>query len=377
MTIKTISNILALLATSALTAQTTLTGTITHNGLQRDYRLYVPAGYNPAKAAPLVFNLHGFTSNALEQEFYAGMNAVADTAGFLVCYPNGIDNSWNVGWFFGSTADDVGFLSALIDELSTRYTLDSNRIYACGMSNGGFMSYRLACELNDRIAAVASVTGSMVPAYRPQCNPGRPVAVMEIHGTADPVVPYNGLTLISLPIDTVVRFWVGNNQCALFADTTVVPDVAPNDGCTAIRIDYRNCNDNTEVALYRIQDGGHTWPGADTTIGVTNQDFDASVEIWRFFSRFRLNMPVGTEQTPGPTTVQVFPNPVSDRLYVRLPEHTGLARYAVFNSMGALVLEGSWTGDSVTITVGDLADGLYWMLVDGEHGRIGKPFVKQ
>lgn len=376
MTIKTFSTILALLATSALTAQTTLTGTITHNGLQRDYRLYVPAGYNPANAAPLVLNLHGFTSNALEQEFYAGMNAVADTAGFLVCYPNGIDNSWNVGWFFGSTADDVGFLSALIDELSTRYTLDSNRVYACGMSNGGFMSYRLACELNDRIAAVASVTGSMVPAYRPQCNPGRPVAVMEIHGTADPVVPYNGLALISLPIDTVVRFWVGNNSCALFADTTVVPDVAPNDGCTAIRIDYRNCDDNTEVALYRIQDGGHTWPGADTTIGVTNQDFDASVEIWRFFSRFRLNMPVGTEQTPGPTTVQVFPNPVSDRLYVRLPEHTGLARYAVFNSMGALVLEGSWTGDSVTITVGDLTDGLYWMLVDGAHGRVGKPFIK-
>ncbi len=226
--------------TSALIAQTT-TGTLLHDGLQRNYRLHLPTGYSADQEYPLVFNLHGFTSDALQQEFYSGMNAVADTAGFIVCYPNGVNNAWNVGWSFGSTADDVGFIENLIQELAENYGIDTTRVYSCGMSNGGFMSYRLACELNDRIAAIASVTGGMFSGYLPQCEPGRPVPILEIHGTADDVVPYDGTPNVNAPVETTVNFWADNNGCAAMPDGIPLPNTAPNDGSTAERFDYPGC----------------------------------------------------------------------------------------------------------------------------------------
>ncbi|RMF00022.1 MAG: hypothetical protein D6772_06880, partial [Bacteroidetes bacterium] len=163
--------IAALGVPDAAYSQERIIGRITHDGLEREYRLYVPAAYDGQSPWPLVFNFHGFTSNAAQQEIYSNMNTVADTAHFLVCYPEGIGNAWNVGWSFGSTADDVGFVDALIDSLSLAYELDAGRIYACGMSNGGFMSYRLACERSNRFAAIASVTGSMTRNY--DCEPTR------------------------------------------------------------------------------------------------------------------------------------------------------------------------------------------------------------
>src|SRR4030095_1043345 len=138
-----------------LEGQQTINGTITHGGLQREYILYVPSSYEPGTPAPLVLNFHGYTSNALEQMFYGDFRPIADTAGFLVVHPQGTkdmlgNNHWNVGWGT-STVDDLGFTSALIDSLSAQFDIDPNRIYSTGMSNGGFMSYKLACELSDRI----------------------------------------------------------------------------------------------------------------------------------------------------------------------------------------------------------------------------------
>ena len=151
---------LFLLLTSCLlhaVAQETIAIDLEFDGEDRDYRLRIPANFDGETALPLVFNLHGFTSNATQQELYSRMNVVADTAGFFICYANGIGAAWNVGWDFGSSADDVGFINFLIDQISAEYPILSDQIYSCGMSNGGFMSYRLACELNQRIAAVASV----------------------------------------------------------------------------------------------------------------------------------------------------------------------------------------------------------------------------
>lgn len=298
-------------------SQNTLIEKFTFDEVERDYRLFVPSGYTEGASLPLVFNLHGFTSSSLEQEFYSAMNQVADTAGFFVCYADGIARSWNVGWNFGSTADDVGFISALIDHFIETYNIDPTRVYSCGMSNGGFMSYRLACELNDRIAAVASVTGSMSPNFFPTCQPGKAVPVLEIHGTADPTVAYNGTPNVSVPIEDVIAFWVNNNQCDLTADTIEIPNTSLLDLSTADRIQFDNCSDNTKVHLIKIQNGGHTWPGAFLDIGVTNQDFKASVEIWEFFKQFQLPITsTNSEEESFSTDLKVFPNPTTGLIQI-------------------------------------------------------------
>ncbi|MCB0564106.1 MAG: T9SS type A sorting domain-containing protein [Phaeodactylibacter sp.] len=319
-----------------LAGQDVITGTLSYDGLERNYRLYIPSANTTGEALPLVFNFHGFGSNAAQQEFYSGMNMVADTAGFFVCYPNGVSNAWNVGWEFGSTADDVGFTNALIDELSGTYNIDPQRIYACGMSNGGFMSYRLACELNNKVAAIASVTGSMVPSYIGSCAPGRAVPVLEVHGTADDVVPYLGQAGLSINIDTVVYFWASNNACNLSPEIQQLPDTAPNDGSTATRIDYNDCTGGHQVSLIRINGGEHTWPGSIFDLGGTNQDINASVEIWRFFNRFTLSGTPSAAGEAGTTPrFRVYPNPTSGMLQFEGP--VGPVEVTVFNAFGQLV----------------------------------------
>ncbi len=293
-------------------AQNTLMESIMHDGKQRDYTLYFPASYaQSSEDYALVFNFHGFTSNGAQQRLYSEMDKVADTAQVIMCYPEGIDNAWNVGWNFGSMEDDVGFTSAMIDKFLSDHRVDPNKVYACGMSNGGFFSYKLACELSSKIAAVASVTGSIVPGQDEQCMPGKAVPTLEIHGTADPIVPYDGSTGVAMPIEDVVAFWVENNGCASNAELVDIPNTSTTDASTAQVQIYNDCTNETEVHFIRIEDGGHTWPGAPIVIGVTNQDFHASQYIWEFFSKFSLSETVSNVQEPGSVldAVTLYPNP--------------------------------------------------------------------
>ena len=192
---KKINTLLLILLPFLGFGQQTINETLNHGGLQRDYTLYIPSSYTPGADLPLVLNFHGYTSNAWQQSFYSNFNAVAEAEGFIVVYPDGtLDDQgtthWNVGWG-GSTVDDIGFTSALIDSISEDYSINQERVYSTGMSNGGFMSYQLACELSDRIAAIASVTGSMNIGWFNSCNPNHPIPVMEIHGDSDLTVSYN------------------------------------------------------------------------------------------------------------------------------------------------------------------------------------------
>ena len=277
--------------------QQTINESITHDGSQRDYILYVPASYSSATAVPLVFNFHGYTSNANDQMWYGDFRAISDTAGFIIVHPMGtIDNTgathWNVGWG-GSTADDIGFTSALIDSLSINYNIDANRIYSTGMSNGGFMSYHLACNLSDRIAAIASVTGSMNMGWFNSCNPNHQMPVMEIHGTVDPTVLYTtGSFHESIP--DIMDFWKNFNNCNINPIVTNVPNINIIDGCTAEHQIWENGDNGATVEHYKIINGSHTWPGSNFSSGVTNYDINASLEIWKFFSRYDINGLIGT-----------------------------------------------------------------------------------
>ena len=354
----------------------TVTGSIVHDGVTRNYRLHIPPNFDQNQPTPLVFNLHGYTSNAIEQEFYSAMNLVSDTAGFLVCYPNGVGESWNVGWNFGSNEDDVGFFGALTDTLIANYNVDPGRVYSCGMSNGGFMSYRLACELNNKIAAVASVTGSMSPQYFPQCDPGRAVPAMEIHGTSDDVVWYNGTPNVSIHMDTVVLFWAENNSCNLDADTIPIPNTNQGDFSTATRIDFNDCDNDAMVSFIKIQGGGHTWPGAPISIGVTNQDINASVEIWNFFNQFSLGSPTDTEEAFSAQTVKVFPNPASHTLYLSLNFDHPYRNYEIFNSQGQSLLRGQIDQIPQSIDVSALSPGVYYLSVEGTNRKENVVFVR-
>ncbi|MCB9283420.1 MAG: prolyl oligopeptidase family serine peptidase [Lewinellaceae bacterium] len=357
-----IFTLLVLLFTVSQLSAQTLTGSFEYDGLLRDYRLYVPGAYDGSQPWPLVFNLHGYTSNAAQQELYSQMNVVADTGHFLVCYPNGVLESWNVSLPGGSQADDVGFINALIDTLSAHYAIDPERVFTCGMSNGGYMSYKLACELTDRFAAIASVTGSMVPTEAAFCNPSHPIPVLEIHGTADPVVPYLGLAF-SLSIPDLLDLWIGKNGCVGDPLVIPIPDINLLDASTADLIQYNDCEEGTEVWHYKVYNGGHTWPGAPIGIGITNQDFNASSAIWEFFLRHSPAGPSATNDADREIAeVTAFPNPFSETLNIRLPDEE--RTISVFNSLGQLMWRGSRSGDFVLNTV-QWPAGIYWLQMTG------------
>jgi polyhydroxybutyrate depolymerase len=315
-----------LLIAQGLFAQTQVTGTVLSGGITRNYRAYLPPGFSPGTPAPLVINMHGYGSNGLQQEFYSGMNAVADTAGFIVCYPDGIANAWNVGFTgaYHSGIDDVAFIRALIDDLYFQYQIDLSRVYACGMSNGGFMSYRLACELNDRIAAIASVTGAMTDSIAFYCNPPRPIPVMQIHGTTDGTVPYLGVPGIHWSIPNSIAYWVNFDNCTTpILDT--FPDINTTDNCTVTQQYWPVCDPNSEVLLLTVLDGGHTWPGGQAIppFGNTNLDINGSREIWEFFLKFSHPNPATSLVSPTvfPDMPTVFPNPSQGRLTLRWQGH--------------------------------------------------------
>jgi len=371
---------LTLLASVLANAQQTIDKTITHGGLTREYRLYIPAAYTGNKAVPLVFNLHGYSSNNVQQELYTNFKPIADTANFIMCLPNGtydLSNNryWAVG-FAPSTVDDVSFINLLIDSLSSVYNIDAKRIFSTGMSNGGFMSYSLACQLSNRIASIASVTGSMTTSQRSDCNPGRTVPVMQIHGTADATVPYGG-TALFLPIDTLIADWVARNGCTGAPTTTAVPNTSTTDNSTAERFDYTNCAPGGEVVLYKAKDGGHTWPGATLNIGVTNMDFRASREIWKFFLRYPMpDVSSDINDLGELNSVNVYPNPAGSYIKIESSGHHKVSGLS-FSDVTGKRYSADFDSSNNTVSVSNFAAGLYFCQINFENGTsVTKRFLK-
>ena len=288
-------SILSLLILIGLSASAQ-TDSFVVDGVYRNYILHLPSGYNASNAYPLVMNLHGYTSNAAEEELYTDMDASADAHGYIVVYPNGLANYWNswgpAGGVYG--ADDVKFLGALIDTLSARYHVNSNRVYSCGISNGGYMSYTLACNMADRLAAIASVSGTMSNYTYSTCNPSRKIPVLHMHGTSDGTVPYATGAANSIGAEQTVAFWRDTDACALTNDTVFIPNTNVGDSCTVQLIRYQNCPASNEVLFYKIINGGHTWPGGwqylpQFIVGKTTRNLNACEAIWDFFKPYKLS----------------------------------------------------------------------------------------
>jgi polyhydroxybutyrate depolymerase len=353
------------------TAGTTVTGSIQAGGLTRTYRLYIPSIYNVNNpACPLIINLHGYTSNASDQQSYTNFMPIADTANFLMVYPQGtLDNTnttfWNAGVNNG-LVDDIGFLSNLIDTLAAHYTIDLNRVYSTGLSNGGFMSHVLACKLNNKIAAVAAVAGTFFT-YQFPYSPGKAVPVMHIHGTNDPTVPYAGQsTMVSA--ENTVNFWVTNNNCNTTPIYTAVPNSNTTDQSTAEHYVYANGTNNSTVEFFKIIGGAHSWPGAINIGVVTNEDINASKEIWRFFSQHTLSPAAGINENSAQNNLALYPNPTNGNFTLTLTvKQTENMELNVLNSFGQSVfttIHQFVPGDNnLTIDLTNKPKGIYFVQV--------------
>lgn len=248
---------------------------------QRHYRLHVPKSYTAAPTE-LVLNFHGFLSNPGQEELLTGMNAAADSRNILVAYPAGLHNSWDAGaccgWSLGHKIDDVAFVSAVIDDIASQYCVDKKRVFATGMSNGGFMTHRLACELSDRIAAAAPVAGVI---GIPTCVPPRPVPNLHFHGERDPLVPYDGSKL--LDFESVAASYATWTQ----VDGCTGPEVTIFSKGDSTCVEHTGCAGGSEAILCTVSDGGHTWPGGLPIpfLGVTTKDMSATEMMLDFFDR--------------------------------------------------------------------------------------------
>jgi polyhydroxybutyrate depolymerase len=256
------------------------TWTITSGGMMRTLNVHVPSSYDPTQAMPLVLDFHGYSSNASQEDLLSQMSAKADATGFIAIHPEGTNNSWNAGACCGQAAqdgvDDIGFVKDILDTAATRLCVDAHRVFATGMSNGGFMSNRIGCELADRVAAIAPVAGVTGV---PTCTPSRPIPVIHFHGTADTLVPYDGnmaMGFIAVPDDFAA--WGMRDGCTDTPSTTFSMGDA---SCSS----YLQCAGGAQVTLCTVQNGGHTWPGGTPvpSLGYTTTNISATDAMWSFF----------------------------------------------------------------------------------------------
>lgn len=275
-------------------------GSITVDGHERTYEIHVPAAYKGDPAVPLVVALHGRGGTGHVIVGLTHFDNVADAHGFLVIYPDGLSASWADGR--GATTsdtdgiDDIKFLSELIRKLTRDYKIDSLRVFVTGYSNGGFMSQRIACELSRQVAAVGVVAATMGEITASHCHPERPVSVMLIQGTQDPLVPFqggpmgpNGSHGVILSLQESTKKWADLDACDSKPEVSTLADRA-GDGTTIRRDVFSGCKGGAEVIAYTVEGGGHTWPGGkaylpESVIGKTSGNMDASEVLWEFFSK--------------------------------------------------------------------------------------------
>ncbi len=288
--------------------------TISIDGITRRYAVYIPQNYNDNYAYPIVFELHGggiyiedMTGESGYKSPYKLWMELSDRENFIVVYPEGLPGAygkptWNdcrADCIVNSNADDVHFISTLIDTLSSKYNIDQKRVYISGTSNGGFMALRLAVCLWNKITAVASVAAAM-PAVSECPEPSHPISVLFMNGTDDNHMPYNGGIIgnppnpdhgTALSTDTSVKIWIKINQTDTIPEKYTFPDLDTSDGGIVEKFLYKNGNNGTQVVLYKINGGGHSAPSIqerysslyERYFNKQNHDIEATNEIWMFF----------------------------------------------------------------------------------------------
>lgn len=312
-----------------------------HNDWIREYLIYIPSTYNEDEPAPLVFVLHGLGADN-ENMLGVGMNDYAEEKGYIVVYPNALlsplGTAWSNGTILNTNIDDVDFVRALIDTVSITYNINERRIYSCGFSMGGIMSQRLACELSDRLAAIASNSGPFATYINNNCVPNRKMPVLYLHGTADETVPYSGQVLYGISSAmTTFHKWGVHNECGDEVIIEQVPDTA-NTEYHVDRYTFAGCDPEAEVIHYRIWGWPHRWPR-------TGSNIDATAEMVKFFERHSLPEAEDVVLTPVENSLiddltSVGPNPFNSRLELNFqPAFDG--GWHIYDASGKLVDHGT------------------------------------
>lgn len=325
----------------------------------------------------LVIAMHGGFGSANNIQNQSQLSLKADTANFIVVYPEGVQvgalniRTWNAGWCCGyasnNNIDDVGFIDQLIDTMLARYNIDSTRIYATGMSNGGFMSYRLACELSHRIAAIAPVAASMSVT---SCSPVRSVPIISFHSYQDSNVPYEGgvgsgpSNHYNAPQDSVLDAWAQMNTCQSLRDTI-------HQGSDFTEIHWMDCSCSSEIIQLVTEDGGHSWPGGNSTVvgDPTSQVVDANFRMWKFFQEHTLECPTtaSIEESRAESRL-LYPNPVQNELHI--PSKNVNKQGKIIDTKGKVIWEGKLPKN---LDVSSFDRGKYYLLVERDFIH----FVKQ
>ena len=261
-------------------------------GVIRSYLLFVPPGLHAGRALPLVLVFHGGGGEARAMARHTGFTRLAEREGFAVAYPQGLDRRWNDGRGYGASHDDVAFVRALLDTIAKQVPVDSNRVYATGISNGAMFAYRLACDLPGVLAAVAPVAGAVPAALADRCASARPTAAVAFQGTADPLLPYAGGGPRPsgrgevLSAKRSAELWARVNGCA--GSPAAEPPIDSVGDGTRVRPErWPGCRGGRDVVLYTIEGGGHTWPGGPPVgrgVGRVTRELNATETIWTFFA---------------------------------------------------------------------------------------------
>lgn len=341
------------------------THSFTFGGVTRQYLLYIPSSYDGSKPVPFILALHGLGDN---MNNFAGVdfNDIADTADFIFAIPQALvdtvitnETAWNSGaGAYGITlnpgVDDVGFLNAIIDTTAVYYNLDQTRLYATGFSMGGFMTNRLGCELNNRIAAIASVSGTIGNGIT--CTPSRVVPSCHFHGTADQVVAYTGDLWGSDP-EALVAFWRTHDGCdSTPSSIDTLPHVAA-DSLHVIHYVYPNGRYGSDVEFYKVINGQHQW------LGPTGEDINYALAIWIFFSKHSW-----VPQTPSGVAevsdlgISIYPNPASTIVTINVPRGADeLKEIQMMDISGRIVYSASpsMTSNDISLDVSRFSRGVY------------------
>ncbi len=338
-------------------AQGYISQTIQHDGLTREYSIYIPASYDGTTNFPLLFNFHGGDDVITNWQTTADMRPIADTANFILVYPQARpdpSDGNSLNWLpkTPGTFDDVPFISKLIDTIASNYQIDQNRIYACGYSLGGDMSFELGCKLSNRIAAIAPVARTMQANPNSFCSPVHPTGVLTILGTDDFISPYDGYPGYYLSAAATHSYWATHNNCNASATmSTVSPSIERYTWSTASGCDY--------VEELKVIGGGHDWPGS-----FGNMTIDASEEIWQFVSRYDINGLIGcattslNEYSITQENYRVYPNPVNSQLTVEM-EIAEEKEFRIYSTIGELVLGGRLNSNFNTIDLSSLPPNVY------------------
>ena len=359
-------------------SQSFISQTIYYDGNNREYELYIPENYNDSNAVPLLFNFHGGNGTASDQIYLSDMRSLADENNFIIVYPQAIADPTDDGslnWIFkgDSNHDDIYFIESIIDELSSQYSIDLSRVYACGYSLGGEFVYELLCRLNNKIAAGVVVARTMGQYQYENCNPEHPTAIMTILGTEDyesnyDGVVYNGVTYY-ISADDTHQYWTDYNNADINPSETELPNNNSSDGSTVTKRIWGNGEACVSVVELRINGGGHDWPGS-----TGNMDINSNNEIWDFVSQYSINglieecsLSVNIENQ---SEFSYYPNPIENLL--KINNQSDEESIFIFDLTGKSVYESKLVNGYNIFDISVFKPGLYSVKIGAKIFKILK-----